>query len=85
MRGLAPPRRVRVIAKERNLTLTVGGRNSPTTEFATLSPDFASLYGGRRARWINDCNLVSFASADIATVLPPNVTNLAWPPLECSP
>ena len=80
--GVAPPRRVRVIAKERNLTLTVGGRDSPTTEFATLSPDFASLYGGRRARWINDCNLVSFASADIATVLAPNVTNLAWPRLS---
>ena len=73
------PSRVRVIAQERNLTLTVGGRDSPTTEFATLSPDFASLYGGRRARWVNDVNLVSFGRADIATVLPLNVTNLAWP------
>ena len=73
---------VRVIAQERNLTLTVGGRESPTTEFATLSPDFASLYGGRRARWVNDVNLVSFGRGDIATVLPPNVTTSAWPRLD---
>ena len=77
-----PPRRVRVIAQERNLTLAVGGRESTTTEFATLSPDFASLYGGRRARWVNDVNLVSFGRADIATVLPPNATNSAWPRLD---
>ena len=75
------PRRLRVIAQERNLTLAVGGRESPTTEFATLSPDFASLYGGRRARWVNDVNLVSLGRTDIATVLPPNATNSAWPRL----
>ena len=80
--GVAPPRPLRVIAQERNLTLTVGGRDSPTSEFATLSPDFASLYGARRARWVNDVNLVSFGRADIATVLPLNVTNSAWPRLD---
>lgn len=78
----APPRLLRVTAQERRLTLAVGDGDAPTTEFATLSPDFASLYGGRRARWVNDVNLVSFGRADIATVLPLNVTNSAWPRLD---
>ena len=80
--SLVPPRPLRVIAQERNLTLTVGDLDSPTTEFATLSPDFASLYGGHRARWVNDVSLASFHRDDIATVLPLNVTNSAWPSLD---
>lgn len=77
-----PPRLLRVTAQERRLTLAVGDGDSPTTEFATLSPDFASMYGGRRARWVNDVNLVSFRRDEIATVLPLNVTNSAWPRLD---
>ena len=80
--GVAPPRPLRVIAQETNLTLTVVDRDSSTTEFATLSPDFASMYAGHHARWVNDVSLVSFGPADIATVLPLNVTNSAWPRLD---
>ena len=80
--GGAPAGPLRVIAQERRLTLAVGDRDAPTTEFANLSPDFASMYGGRRARWVNEVNLVAFASTDIAAVLPLNVTNAAWPRLD---
>ena len=80
--GVEPPRPLRVIAQERTLSLTVGDGDSPMTEFATLSPDFASLYGDHRARWVNVVSLASFGRADIATVLPLNVTNSAWPRLD---
>ena len=83
--GVEPPRPLRVIAQERNLTLTVGDGDSPLTEFATLSPDFASLYGDHHARWVNVVSLASLRRDDIATVLPLNVTNSAWPPLGFSP
>ena len=79
--GVEPPRPLRVIAQERNLTLTVGDGDSPLTEFATLSPDFASLYGDHHARWVNVVSLASLRRDDIATVLPLNVTNSAWPRL----
>lgn len=77
-----PARLLRVIAKEKTLTLTVSDRATPSTEFTTLSPDFASLFGDRNARWVNVVNLTSFRRNDIATVLPRNVTNSAWPRLD---
>ena len=80
--GVESPRPLRVIAQERLLTLTVGEGDSPMTEFPILSPDFASLYSGHRARWVNVVSLASFRRDDIATVLPLNVTNSAWPRLD---
>lgn len=76
------PRPLRLVAKERSLTLTVAEGGAPMTEFPTLSPDFASLYGTTRARWVNVLSPMSFGRADIATVLPFNVTTSAWPRLH---
>ena len=77
-----PPRRLRLVAKERILTLTVADGDASLTEFSTLSPDFASLYGTSRARWANVVSLTSFGHPDVATVLPFNVTTSAWPRLD---
>ena len=79
--GMEPFRPLRVVGRERVLTLTVSDGDPPTTEFPNLSPDFASLYGGRRARWVNVVSLVSFRRDEVATVLPLNVTDSAWPRL----
>ena len=79
-----PARRLRVIARERTVTLTAGHDDPPRTEFASLSPDFASLYGDDRARWVNDVSLASIRRDDIATVLPLNITNSGWPNLDLS-
>ena len=80
--GVYLPRPLRVVAQERRLMLTASDGDPPTTEFANLVPEFASLYDGRRARWVNVVTLVSFRRDEIATVLPLNVTNSAWPRLD---
>ena len=80
--GVEPPRPLRVIAQERTLTLTIDDGDSPLTELATLAPNFASLYGAHRARWVNVVSLMSFRRDDIATILPSNVTNSAWPHMD---
>ena len=74
------PRPVQVVAQERALTLTVSDSDSPRTEFSSLSPSFASLYGSPRAhaRWVNVVALTSFLRDDLATLLPFNVTSTAW-------
>ena len=76
--SVEPARLLRITAQEKMLTLAVTDRTPPSTEFATLSPDFASLYGGHQARWINVVRIFSSPRTDIATVLPLNVTNAAW-------
>ena len=80
--GAYSPRPLRVLAQEKRLMLTASDGDPPTTEFANLAPEFASLYDGRRARWVNVVSLVSFRRDEIATVLPLNVTNSAWPRLD---
>ena len=75
-------RRLRVAAKESTLTLTVRDGHPPSAEFAVLAPDFASLYRDGQARWVNVVKLTSFGSNHIATLLPSNVTNAAWPRLD---
>ena len=81
-KGVEPPRPLRVIAQEKTLTLTVGDGDPLLAEFEQLAPDFASLYGDSHARWVNVVNLASFRRDDIATVLPLNVTDSAWPLLD---
>ena len=80
--GVEPPRPLRVVAREKRLALTASDRDPPTTEFTNLAPEFASLYAGHRARWVNVVGLVSFRRDEIATVLPLNVTNSEWPRLD---
>lgn len=74
-----PPRRLQVTAQEKRISVTVRDLERPIADFETLSPEFASIYGGsRHARWVNVVNLTSFHGNDIATVLPFNVTTPAW-------
>ena len=76
------PRRLRVFAKERTVTLAVRDGRLPTVQFPVLAPDFASLYRDGDARWVNVVKLSSSGRDGIATLLPPNVTNAAWPRLD---
>ena len=76
------PRRLRLVVKERTLTLAVKDGRSPTVEFPVLAPDFASLHHDGYARWVNVVKLSSSGRDSIATLLPPNVTNAAWPRLD---
>lgn len=80
---VAPKRPLIITAQEKHEILKVPDEGTPKVDFQTLAPDFASLYGGRNhARWVNVVNLKSYSSLDIATVLPFNVTDPAWPPLD---
>jgi hypothetical protein len=57
------PRRARVSAKSTDLELAVsteGGESS--VRFPTLSPDFARMYGGGYARWVNILKFRSYGS-----------------------
>ena len=76
-----PPNPVRVIAQEKMLTLAVRDSDPPITEFPALAPDFATEFAGFRPRWVNVVSLAPFRRNDIATVLPLNVINAAWPGL----
>ena len=58
--------------------LKVTDGDPPSTEFPTLAPEFASVYGRKHARWVNTVTLRALGREDIATVLPLNVTNPAW-------
>lgn len=76
-----PPSPVRVIAQEKILTLAVRDGDPPTAEFPALAPDFASLFAGGHPCWVNVVSLAPFRRDDLATVLPLNVVNAAWPRL----
>jgi hypothetical protein len=72
-------RRARASAKSTDLELTVsaeGGESS--VRFPTLSPDFASVYGGGPARWVNVLKFRSYGSYGteeaFALTLPSNLT-----------
>ena len=80
--GVEPARRLQIVARERTLMLEVGESDPPSTEFPALAPEFASAYSGKHARWVNTVNLRALGREDIATVLPLNVTNPAWAPVD---
>ena len=77
--GANPPRRLKITAQEKRFSVNVPDLDRPAATFETLSPDFASMYGGgRHARWVNVVKLTSFHGNQIATVLPFNVSSSAW-------
>src|SRR5690606_34948501 len=53
-----------------------------TAEFAALSPDYASRYGGHELRWVNAVRISShYGAEDIATSIPFNTFDWRWPRL----
>ena len=78
---VGPTRALRVTAQEKHVSLTV--REDDTSEFQSLAPSFASLYGGgQRGRWANVVDPDSSTHRGIATVVPFNVTDASWPRLD---
>ena len=76
--------RIKVIAKERQVDLTLNKQGGLHTTFETLDPNFASQYGKGDHRWINVVRISSYSDTSIATVLPFNTFNRAWPRLGLS-
>jgi hypothetical protein len=70
------PRRGRISAAATELELSVSvEQKDRSVRFSNLSPEFASLYGGGAARWVNVLRLHSFYSNEsLAIVLPPDLT-----------
>jgi hypothetical protein len=52
-----------------------------TSRFETLSPEFASQYGGHNFRWVNAVQVSAYGSKNLATVFPYNTYNREWPRL----
>ena len=74
-------RPLRITAKEKHITLSVGNDNS--ADFDGLVPDFASIYGGgQRGRWVNVVEPMSSSDQRVATVIPFNVADQSWPRLH---
>jgi hypothetical protein len=66
-----------------NVNFTKEG-NSQYVNYKTLSPEFASRFGGRDYRWVNVVNLSTYGSENIATILPFNMFDREWPRLAIS-
>jgi hypothetical protein len=59
-----PLRRAHVSAKSTDLELMVSTEDSaPSVRFPALSPDFARMYGGGHARWVNVLKFHSYGSS----------------------
>ena len=53
-----------------------------TCRFDTLSPEFASRYGGHNFRWVNAVQVSAYGPKNLATVFPYNIYNREWPHLK---
>lgn len=73
--------RLRVVAKERWMSLPVSDDPPLRTNFETLSPDFAAQYGGQNFRWVNTAQLSAYGTQRAATVIPFNTLDRSWPRL----
>ena len=72
-------RRMKVVARERSIKLIFDDTGNLSTSFQSLSPDFASRFGGRHHRWVNAMRLSGYGSNNIATILPFNLFDPDWP------
>jgi hypothetical protein len=79
---ISRPRRVEVTANElrTSVNFTKEG-NSQYANYETLSPEFASRFGGHDYRWVNVVNLSTYETENIATILPFNIFDRSWPRL----
>ncbi len=74
-------RRLTVTAQERRTTLVVREQDGISTSFRTLTPTFASRFGGHEIRWVNALRTNAYYSlpTSIALTLPFNVQDRHWP------
>jgi hypothetical protein len=74
--------RLRVMAAERSQRLTVRDDGEARASFDTLSPEFASRYGGAlHMRWVNTVGVSLYGDKHYAAVLPFNTFDRRWPRL----
>lgn len=74
-------RRLQITADEQQTSLEINEGRELTSKFETLSPKFAARFGGHNHRWVNAVSISKFGADKIATVLPFNIFDRAWPPL----
>ena len=73
-------RRLKVTADEQRTTVTVQSeKTSSYAKFETLSPEFATRYGGGEFRWVNAVQLSSYGHEGLAIAVPFNVFDRRWP------
>jgi hypothetical protein len=73
-------RRLKVTANERRTTVIVNSeKTSSYAEFETLSPEFASRFGGHTFRWVNAVQLSSYRREGFGITLPFNIFDRRWP------
>jgi len=73
--------RMNITAEERCCRSAIKVGKNITTEFETLSPDFAERYTGSKHRWANVIIPRVYGEHEIATVLPFNTFDSKWPRL----
>jgi hypothetical protein len=66
-------RRMKVVAHERSAKMNFSNGGNLSTSFQSLSPEFASRYGGRKHRWVNAVRFSAYGPNNIATILPFNL------------
>ena len=74
-------RRLQVTADEQQTSLEINEERELTAKFETLSPKFAARFGGYNHRWVNAVSISKIGADKIATVLPFNIFDRAWPRL----
>ncbi len=77
-RGVVGSRRLKVVAREQRVILTLKQDDLITT-FRPIQPDWASNFGMGIHRWVNVLRLSHRGSEDIATVFPFNTFDRTWP------
>jgi hypothetical protein len=73
-------RRMKVVARQQTAKMTFDDRGDLSTSFQSLSPEFATRYGGLRHRWVNALRFSGYGPNNIATILPFNLFDPDWPP-----
>lgn len=72
-------RRMSIVSEEQRTTIEIKSGELLSSTFKTLSPAFASEFGGHDNRWVNTLTLRKFGCDDIATVIPFNLFDRNWP------
>jgi hypothetical protein len=74
--------RLKVSAKEQRVNLALNDeRGKLQTAFETLDPDFSDRHGKANPQWVNVLRISNYSDRSIATVLPFNTFDRAWPRL----
>jgi hypothetical protein len=71
--------RLKVVANERRAELALREESRLHTTFETLEPEFSGQYGKGNHRWVNVLRISNYSDRSIATVLPFNTFDRAWP------